>query len=135
MNESGMALVVEDEKDIQKLLAIILMRQGYDVLCCEDGLTAEKIFEEHWQFVRLALIDKKLPNFNLLEFCKRLRVRRPDLPIVVQTGGGLDSDEDLQTMLDIGVAVLMKPYLPDDLWQAVQVAGKLADSAHSKNQY
>lgn len=131
MHESGIALVVEDEKDIQKLLAIVLMRQGYEVLCCDNGRTAEALFEEHSQFVRLALIDKVLPDFNLLDFCKRLRARRPDLPIVVQTGGGFDSNEDLQAMLDIGVAVLMKPYLPDDLWQAVQVAGEQAAFAHS----
>lgn len=134
MNESGIALVVEDEIYIQELLAIILTQRGYDVLCCGDGRTAGKLFEEHSQFVRLALIDRILPDFNLLEFCKRLRVRCPDLPIIVQTGGGLDSNEESQVMLEIGVAVLMKPYLPDDLWRTVQVAVELAEFAHLEYQ-
>ena len=134
MNEPGIALVVEDEEMIQEMLTTILRQQGYDVLCCGDGCTAEAIFEKHSQFVKLVLLDIILPNFILVDFCKHLRVRRPDLPIVVQTGGLFDSNEDLQAMVNIGVAVLIKPYLPDDLWQAVKVAGELAESVHSEDQ-
>ena len=122
MNESGPALVVEDEIGIQDYLKIILKRQGYAVLCCGDGYTAEALFEEHSRSVKLVLLDKHLPNFNPLVFCRRLRMRAPDLPIVVQTGGGFESNDELQSYLEIGVAVLKKPYLPDDLWRAVQLA-------------
>lgn len=132
INESGIALIVEDDEDIQYLLSIALRELGYEVLCCGNGHTAGVLFEEHSQFIKLAVLDKILPDFNLLEFCEHLRVSNPDLPIIIQTGGMFDSSEEYLAVLKLRVAVLTKPYLPDKLSQAVQIAGDLVLSDQSE---
>ena len=132
-SEPAIALVVEDEEEIQKLIAIILGWRGYDVLCCGDGCTAAALFEEHAQFVKVVLLDKTVPNFNLLSFCEHIRARRPNLPIVVQTAL-FGPDEESHSVFAMGVAVVLKPYLPGELLQAVQVACELMEYNPSEAQ-
>jgi two-component system phosphate regulon response regulator PhoB len=102
-------LVVEDEADIQELIAYNLRKEAYRVTAVGDGEQAVKAAEA----VRpdLLVLDLMLPGLGGLEVCKRLK-RNPDtedIPIIMLTAR---SDEvDIVTGLELGADdYITKPF-------------------------
>lgn len=64
-------LIIEDELDIQEMLAFNLRKEGFRVFCSssgEDGI--DKAVDKH---PHLILLDLMLPGINGLEVCRRIR--------------------------------------------------------------
>jgi two-component system phosphate regulon response regulator PhoB len=85
-------LIVEDELDIQEMLAYNLRQEGYRVFCSssgEDGL--DKIRSKH---PHLVLLDLMLPGINGLEVCRRVRrdSELEDVRILMLTAKGEEAD-------------------------------------------
>ena len=40
-------LIVEDDKNIRKLMQTVLRQNGYDTLCASDGVEALEVFEKN----------------------------------------------------------------------------------------
>jgi two-component system phosphate regulon response regulator PhoB len=77
-------LIVEDEQDIQELMALHLRREGYDVLLASDGEEALRLLRAGG--VDLLVLDWMLPGFNGLEIARELRgPSHPELPILMVT--------------------------------------------------
>jgi len=58
-------LVVDDEQSIRELLAIVLRREGYDVLLAEDGRSAVELLER--EPVDLLISDIQMPDLSGVE--------------------------------------------------------------------
>jgi len=64
-------LVIEDHPDQRDLLAIVLKREGYQVITAANGLEAlEKLETQH---VQIALSDIMMPKMDGFELIKRIR--------------------------------------------------------------
>lgn len=79
-------LIVEDDPDMQSLLANALVAAGYDVVVAADAFGAR----EHLRSGRIAavLLDVRLPGLSGLHVCREIR-REPstaDLPVIMMTG-------------------------------------------------
>lgn len=75
-------LVVEDEKDLVKLLRYNLEKEGYRVLSAADGESAlELARSKKPDFI---VLDVMLPRLNGFEFCKMIR-RESNVPILMLT--------------------------------------------------
>lgn len=64
-------LLVEDDEELSKVMALRLEKKGYAVICAMDGNeTLEKIRNER---IDLVLLDVMLPDMDGHEVCRKLR--------------------------------------------------------------
>ncbi len=88
----GAILVVEDEEDIRRLLAINLRREGFEVIAVERGQQALDAAER--AVPALVILDLMLPDLSGKEVCKRLRAAPAtrDVPVLMLTARSEEID-------------------------------------------
>ncbi|MFW6152696.1 MAG: response regulator, partial [Verrucomicrobiota bacterium] len=81
-------LVVEDEEDIQELMSYNLGKEGYEVICADDGESALKKVKS--KTPNLVILDLMLPGIDGLNVCKQLRAdpATSGIPVVMLTAKG-----------------------------------------------
>ncbi|MEP7226640.1 MAG: ATP-binding protein, partial [Gemmatimonadales bacterium] len=80
---SGTILVVEDEQGVREVAERILQEIGFQTIGAEDGRRALEIMEEVGDSVTAVLLDLSMPRMGGAETFRRLRARRPELPILM----------------------------------------------------
>ena len=118
----GRVLIVDDEKVILDLTAIILKNRGYQVstaLSAEDGLAA--IERERPELV---LLDYMMPNMDGLTALKEIRRRYPDTYVIMFTGKG--SEEIAVELMKAGASdYILKPFNNQDMVERIESVLKL----------
>lgn len=76
-------LVVEDNRNIRKLMAARLEQSGYAAFHAEDGEKALKLLDS--QHIDLIICDIMMPNMDGYEFTKILREAHYNMPILMAT--------------------------------------------------
>lgn len=76
-------LVVEDDKNLQKLMTAVLKQYHYHVLCAKDGLQALDLLDKNQ--VDLIICDIMMPNMDGYTLTKTLRKTDYNLPILMVT--------------------------------------------------
>ncbi len=76
-------LVVEDDKNLQKLMAAVLKKHGYNVLLAKSGLEALDVMDA--SYVDLIICDIMMPNMDGYTLTKTLRKTDYNLPILMVT--------------------------------------------------
>ena len=109
MNEC--VLVVDDDREIVKAIALILEKEGYRVLKAYDGMEALKLVAE--QPVRLIIMDVMMPKLDGLSAVMKIRERR-NLPIIVLSAKSEDTDKVLGLSMGADDYVA-KPFNPQEL--------------------
>ena len=86
-------LVIDDEKDILKLLEYNLKKEGYEVLTAVSGEKGLEIAKE--KKPDLIVLDLMLPGIDGLEVCKILRHAKitADIPIIMLTAKNAEIDQ------------------------------------------
>ena len=80
-------LVVEDEAAVSALLAMVLERAGYQVLCCESGSAALAVWPDCKSRVKLLITDLVMPGgVSGVELARRLRAEAPALRVIAMSG-------------------------------------------------
>jgi len=81
-------LVVDDEKNIRRILEMVLTGEGYRVLEAESGEKALETLGNPHEPVDVAIFDLKLPGMSGLDALQRLRAddATRDLPVIVISG-------------------------------------------------
>ena len=104
-------LAVDDETDILELIRYNLLRDGYEVICCESGEEALDRAAVH--DIDLVLLDLMLPGIDGLEVAKQLKkdARTQHIPIVMLTAKG--EEADIVAGLELGADdYITKPFSP-----------------------
>lgn len=107
-------LVVEDDKNIAKLVRYNLEKAGYE---CHVVITGEETFDqlEHSDF-HLIILDIMLPKMNGFEVCKQLR-QNPlyeSIPVIILTAKGEEVDRVVG--FELGADdYIVKPFSPREL--------------------
>lgn len=115
----GTILIVEDEPEIQHLLAVNLQQAGYRALRAASVPEAESVMRD--TLPSLVLLDWILPQTLGVTFAKRLRgdQRTTNIPIIMLTGRSQESDK--VAALDAGVDdYVTKPFSPRELLARVK---------------
>ena len=102
-------LVVDDEEDIQELVKLNLVREGYEVLSCGTGEEALEISRS--KLPSLIILDLMLPGIDGLEVCRILKhdPKTEHISIVMLTAKGEESD--IITGLELGADdYITKPF-------------------------
>ncbi|KIL38808.1 hypothetical protein SD70_24325 [Gordoniibacillus kamchatkensis] len=104
-------MIVEDDPGIVELIAMYLEREGFEVIACDNGLTALELVLVHRP--ALIVLDILLPGLDGIEVCRQVRKNDPT-PILFLSG---KSDElDIILGLSIGGDDYMtKPFSPSQL--------------------
>ncbi|MHB0934856.1 MAG: response regulator transcription factor [Armatimonadota bacterium] len=112
-------LIIEDQRDIAELVALILGGEGYGVLiagCGEEGL--RQLVE---QAVDLVLLDLMLPDIDGWDICRHMRATESlaDIPILLFTvrRTQLDGDWPGRAMVN---GIINKPFEREALLAMVQ---------------
>jgi two-component system phosphate regulon response regulator PhoB len=110
----GTILIVEDEPEIQHLIAVNLQHAGYRALRAASVNEAESLMRG--ALPNLVLLDWILPQTLGMTFARRLRgdQRTSDIPIIMLTGRAQESDK--VAALEAGVDdYVTKPFSPREL--------------------
>jgi two-component system KDP operon response regulator KdpE len=119
---NGMAkrniLVVDDERQITRVLNTALSSRGYAIRTATDGDEALHIMKE-WS-PDIVITDLRMPNMDGLELCKTIRAKS-HVPIIVLSVKG--EDQIKVEALDAGADdYVMKPFSMDELLARMRAA-------------
>lgn len=115
MNEDKI-LVVDDDHEITRAIALLLQKEGLQTECAYDGMEAlEKVTNPQ---ICLLIIDVMMPKLDGLSAVMRIREKR-NLPILVLSAKSEDSDKILG--LSMGADdYITKPFNPLELTARVK---------------
>jgi len=114
-------LVIDDDDQLRGLLLRVLQRAGHDVHGAGNGREGEEICASFPPDV--VVTDIVMPEQEGIETIVSLRRGTPGLPIIAMSGGAIyGSGEYLEIARRLGATTLRKPFLPQDLVDAVERA-------------
>jgi len=107
-------LVVDDEEHIRRILKFQLERNGYEVICAENGKVGLQIAQK--MTPDLILLDLMMPLMDGFEVCKRLKeeIRTSQIPIIMLTAKS-EMPDKIQGLKNGANDYLIKPYSNDEL--------------------
>jgi PAS domain S-box-containing protein len=112
----GTVLLAEDEEGVREVVGRMLERMGFQVLPAEDGVAALEALDQSDHAVTAVLLDVSMPRMGGSEALRRIRERRPDLPVILMSGY---TEQEVASKLLEGnqgaAGFLQKPFLPEDL--------------------
>ena len=112
-------LIVDDQKDVRAMVAIVLRVNHYDVVEAESGTAGLKAFGE--ATFDAAIVDIFLADTSGVDVMATIRECAPGFPIVAVSGmTALDFIGEAPGLAD--VICLQKPFRPNDLLQALRKA-------------
>lgn len=116
----GGVLVVDDEKDIRKVVRMSLEKQGYYVVEAEDGQQAITLLNqgEHPMVIDVIITDIRMPNINGVEAIEYFQREYASISLIVLTGFP-DLDLAMQLMKRGVTDYLVKPVEREKLTTAV----------------
>ena len=82
----GRILVIDDDRDIRKILRTILEYDGYTVLEAVDGREGLARVRDEWPDA--VLLDIKMAGLDGVEVLRHIRDTDPDIPVVMLSGHG-----------------------------------------------
>ncbi|HPB16884.1 MAG: response regulator transcription factor [Clostridia bacterium] len=137
-------LIVDDDENICELLTLYLEKEGYTVVCANDGLDALDLYKD--ENPDLIILDIMLPGMDGKDVCKQIK-RKDDVPILMLSAKAETFDKVL--CLELGADdYVVKPFEAKELVARVKAiirrtkgnqSGysdlKFADLVISKNTY
>jgi DNA-binding response OmpR family regulator len=110
-------LVADDDQGVRDVVANALRLASYRVGCAHDG-------EDAWNALSsngydLLITDHEMPRLTGLDLLRRVRDRKPDVPVILISGTLPRDDPDLLRLIEPGLA-LEKPFSLKDLLGAVR---------------
>ncbi len=110
-------LIVEDDRNIRRLMQTILNQNGYQTFCAADGNEALDIFDK--EHVDLMICDIMMPNMNGYELTETLRSSNYNIPVLMVTAK--DSFDDKKKGFLVGTDdYMVKPVDVNEMILRVQ---------------
>lgn len=111
-------LVVDDQDAVRSTVERALVLLGCEVWAAGSGREALALLEGKAELPDLVITDVAMPVMTGVDLAERLRERYTALSILAMSGF-IGDDQLTDRLSRIGVAVLRKPFTPDDLIDAV----------------
>jgi CheY-like chemotaxis protein len=91
-------LFVDDHEVLARLSCEILEMQGYRAVSAYNAAEALEKFEQ--ENFDILVTDFRMEGMNGLELARRIRAKRPDVPVIIVTGyGPVDGGKDVNACL------------------------------------
>lgn len=125
-------LVVDDEKEIVKLLSIYLKNENYEVFQAFDGQEAIDVLAAEPD-IALMILDIMMPNKNGMQVVSKLRKEDNSLPIIFLSARSEDMDKIRGLVLGAD-DYITKPFHPLEVMARVKtVLRRLISDSNSEN--
>jgi putative two-component system response regulator len=112
-------LVIDDEPIVREVIEAMLAGSGYEVVTASTVSKALELFSD--DSIRAVITDVFMPDGSGLELLETMRLRRPNLPIVLVTGA--TTRDDLSEALARGAdGFVAKPFTQTELELALAKA-------------
>jgi CheY-like chemotaxis protein len=113
----GPALLVDDNLTVQRVIATMLQRQGFEPLVARDAAHAIELARSSKRPLALALLDSATLGEQWTDLERKLRAdaRHRTLPLVLTTAAEVTAE---------GVVLLRKPFDPTSLQRSIQEASQ-----------
>lgn len=99
-------LIIEDDREMSRLLQLDLQRNGYEALVAGNGLEGLRLF--HDSRPDLVVLDVAMPLMDGMTVCQRIR-ELSDVPILMMTAHAV-TEEEIAQGLDLGAdEFMLKP--------------------------
>ena len=125
-------LVIDDEKDLIKLIDLHLSKEGYLVIGAKNGIEGLDIALKHKP--DLIMLDLMMPKLDGLEVCKRLKsaTETSRIPVVMLTAKAQETDKVIG--LELGADdYITKPFSPRELVARVKAVLRRSEPAKLKD--
>lgn len=83
MTSASSILIVDDEANLRRSLALVLQKAGYMVTNASSGQEAIQSLQSN--IYNLMFLDLKMPDVNGMELLPRIRNQYPDMPVLILT--------------------------------------------------
>lgn len=105
-------LVVDDEIGIRELIRDVLIQDGHEAVCAENGVEAMAMLAG--SNVDAIFLDIRMPRGDGLTVLRAVRSQWQDMPVIIITGCG--QNEAVEEAMRLGaVACLKKPFGISDI--------------------
>jgi DNA-binding response OmpR family regulator len=127
-------VIVEDEPDILEMLEYNLVREGYEVICTDNGNEGIQLIKQHKP--NIAILDVMLPGMDGLEICHQVRSNSDiaNTPIIMLTAKSEESD----IVLGLGIGAddyMSKPFSPRELVARIKAMLRREENSQNTTQY
>ncbi len=112
-------LLVEDDDAVRALSREILTRQGYLVLVARHGLEALRLSDNYPGPIDILVTDVVMPHMGGVQVAEQIRQTRPTIKTLFVSGYPDDALGE-HGVIDAGIALLQKPFLPTVLANKVR---------------
>ena len=105
VGESARILVVDDERSMREMLAILLKREGHEVSVAENGQAAIALLNKHP--FDLVVSDARMPDLDGLEVLRHARSINPSvIAIMITAYGSPDLLRGVGTTVEVALPVV-----------------------------
>jgi nitrogen regulation protein NR(I) len=116
---SARILIVDDERNLRRVLAAHLKREGWEVEEAADGVEAlDRLAQGPWSLV---IADLKMPRLDGLGLLEQVAGQHPDLPVVLITAHGT-IENAVSAMKRGAFDYITKPFDQEELLAVVRKA-------------
>lgn len=112
-------LAIDDQEMIRELLASMLGELKYPHRICEDGGSGINVFNS--EDFDIVITDLGLPDIEGWEVARRVKALKPETPVIVITGWGVNS-EQIRSHQDLADFILAKPFRMEQLEATIKKA-------------
>ncbi|WP_224363480.1 response regulator [Hyalangium versicolor] len=115
----GQILIVDDERDIRRLLSDMLSLEGHEVTEASNGVEAlERLRKASFDLV---VTDVRMPNLGGVELLRRVREASPSTEVIIATAYA-ELDTAIECMRAGAFDLLRKPFKLQELFSCVSRA-------------
>lgn len=122
-------LVVEDDKNLKKLMVTYLKKNNYTTFEARNGIQALDIIDK--QYIDLVISDIMMPEMDGYELLNELRIANYEIPIMLITAKSDISDKKQGFILEAD-DYMVKPIDMEEMVLRVSVLLKRAKSANKR---
>jgi two-component system response regulator HydG len=105
-------LLVDDEPDVRRSIARVLMSLGVDVMTAEDGQAALALLEAG--NVDVMLVDMQMPGMGGMDLLNRVKAQRPEVEVIMMTAFA-NVDDAVAAVKNGAYDFLTKPFPSNDV--------------------
>lgn len=112
-------LIIDDELSMREFLKILLEKEGYKIATAANG--QEALILAAQQDFDLAISDIRMPGMSGLELLSSLKVKKPDMPVIMITAFA-SPDDAVSAMKNDAFDYITKPFNVEEIKKVIKAA-------------